>query len=87
MRSLTREKVVNFTVYPNPATDLLNINISNANFKNLNVSINTVSGQQIMNTNMSGNNTKINIESLSSGVYFVNISNENGLNKTVKFVK
>jgi hypothetical protein len=51
------------------------------------VSINTVSGQQIMNTNMSGNNTKINIESLSSGVYFVNISNENGLNKTVKFVK
>lgn len=77
----------NLSVYPNPATDFLNINISNANFKNLNLSINTVSGQQIMNTNMSGNNTKINIESLSSGVYFVNISNENGLNKTVKFVK
>jgi hypothetical protein len=36
---------------------------------------------------MSGTNTQINIEGLSNGIYFVNITNENGFNKTVKFVK
>jgi hypothetical protein len=75
------------SVYPNPAVDVLNINISNASFKNSNVTITNISGQELINTNMSGTNTQINIEGLSNGIYFVNITNENGFNKTVKFVK
>ena len=75
------------SVYPNPATSVLNININNTNFKNSNVSITNVSGQELVNTNMSGTNTQLNIESLSNGIYFLNITNENGFNKTVKFVK
>ena len=74
-------------VYPNPATDILNINISNAGFKNSSLSIYNVAGQQIINTSMNGANAQINIESLSNGIYFVNIANENGFFKTVKFVK
>jgi len=74
-------------VYPNPAVDVLNINISNASFKNSSVTITNVSGKQLINTNMSGANTQINIEGLSNGIYFVNITNENGFKKTVKFVK
>jgi hypothetical protein len=74
-------------VYPNPATNLLNVNISNANFKNSSVNIYNVSGQQLINSTMNGANTELNIESLSNGVYFVNVSNEKGFNKTVKFVK
>jgi hypothetical protein len=66
---------------------MLNINIKNANFKNFKVSVYTISGQQIMNSNMSSNNIQLNIESWSKGVYFVNIINENGFNKSVKFVK
>ena len=84
---LHRKNEMQLSVYPNPATDILNVNINNVNFKNSNVSITNVSGQQIINTNMSGANAQINIEILSNGVYFVTVSNEKGFNKTVKFVK
>lgn len=77
----------NLVVYPNPATDLININISNASFKNSSITISSVSGQQIMNSTMNGANAQLNIEGLSNGVYFVTVVNENGFNKTVKFVK
>jgi hypothetical protein len=36
---------------------------------------------------MNGANAQLNIEGLSNGVYFVTVANENGFNKTVKFVK
>ncbi len=75
------------TVYPNPATDLLNVNISNASFKNSSITISSVSGQQIMNSTMNGSNVQLNIEGLSNGVYFATVANENGFNKTIKFVK
>ena len=84
---LNRKNETQLSVYPNPATDVLNINISNANFKNSKVMITNVSGQQLINTNMSGAQAQLNIESLSNGVYFVTVSNEEGFNKTVKFVK
>ncbi|MBJ7429299.1 MAG: T9SS type A sorting domain-containing protein [Bacteroidia bacterium] len=74
-------------VYPNPATDLLNINISNANFKNSEVVVYNISGAEVLKTNMEANNAALNIETLSAGVYFVKVSNQNGFNKTVKFVK
>ncbi len=74
-------------VYPNPATDVLNISISNISFKNSNLSIYDVTGKQIMTTNMSDNTAQINIDGLKNGVYFLNINNKNGYDKTVKFVK
>jgi hypothetical protein len=36
---------------------------------------------------MKSGSQKINIETLMSGVYFVKITNGNGLNRTVKIVK
>ncbi len=77
----------NLSVYPNPATDVLNINISNANFKNSEVVVYNISGIEVFKTNMASSNAQLNIESLSNGVYFVKVSNQNGFNKTVKFVK
>ena len=75
------------SVYPNPASDVLNININNASFKNSNISIYNISGNEVMNTSMNGASTQLNIESLSSGVYFVKVKNENGFDRTVKFIK
>ncbi len=77
----------NLSIYPNPATDELNINISNANFKNSEVVVYNISGTEILKTNMAANNAQLNIETLSNGVYFVKVTNQNGFNKTVKFVK
>lgn len=84
---LNRNNETKISVYPNPATDVLNINLSNANLKNSHLYITNVSGQQLLNTSMFGADAQINIESLSNGVYFVTLTNQNGFNQTVKFVK
>jgi hypothetical protein len=77
----------NLTVYPNPASDILNISLSNINFKNSNIVVYNVSGMEVSKSTMNGANAQLNIESLSNGVYFVKVSNENGFSKTVKFIK
>ena len=74
-------------VYPNPASDILNISLSNANFKNSNIVVYNVSGMEVSKSTMNGANAQLNIDGLGSGVYFVKVSNENGFSKTVKFVK
>ena len=74
-------------IYPNPATDVLNINISKSSFKNSEVVVYNISGMEVIKTNMANNNAQLNIETLSNGVYFIKVSNQNGFNKTVKFVK
>ena len=65
------------TVYPNPATDLLNINLS----QNSDIVIYNVMGQQMlkMEGRVGGNN--INISNLNSGVYFINAGSD-----TQKFI-
>ena len=82
-----KNETTTLSVYPNPATDILNININNANFKNSNLSIYDITGKQIITTNMNGANAQINIEGLSNGVYFLNVNNKNGYDVKVKFVK
>jgi hypothetical protein len=79
--------ISNISVYPNPANDLLNIDITNANFKNSEVVIYNISGTEVLKTNLTSNSARLNIEALSAGVYFVRVINQNGFNKTVKFVK
>lgn len=81
------EQVAQMLVYPNPATDALNIDINNANFKNSEIVIYNISGTEVLRSNMTSNSAQLNIETLSAGVYFVKVSNPNGFNKTVKFVK
>jgi len=75
------------SVYPNPATDILNISLSNASFKQSLVSIYNISGHLVITSKMNGSDTQLNIDGLSQGIYFVRVSNQNGFNKTVKFVK
>ncbi len=74
-------------VYPNPAIDVLNISLSNTQFKNSTITIYTVSGKEVLRSNMAENTAQLNIANLSNGIYLVTITNENGFLKTVKFVK
>jgi hypothetical protein len=73
----------NFAVYPNPATDV--INISNVN--NLEITKSTISdvnGRIVKQINSSLN--AINVGDLSAGVYFLNVTTTEGVGIT-KFVK
>ena len=73
----------NFAVYPNPATDV--INISNANGLEITKStITDINGRIVKEINSSVNT--INVGDLTAGVYFLNVSTSTG-NGTTKIVK
>ncbi len=88
VESVLAGRKATMSVYPNPAVDILNVEITNASFKQSEVNIYNVSGVEVMNSNMLGNKKSIDVQKLSSGVYFVKVSNlETGYCNTVKFVK
>lgn len=58
-----------FAMYPNPATDILNIVSQNNELKN--VAIYDITGKQVMNTTTT---SEVNISSLTSGLYIVTIA-------------
>jgi hypothetical protein len=47
----------------------------------------SATGQEVLQSNMADNTAQLNITNLSNGIYFVSITNQNGFNKTVIFVK
>jgi hypothetical protein len=55
VESVLAEIKASLNVYPNPATDVLNIEVLNANFKNSLVTIYNVSGVEVMSVDMIGN--------------------------------
>ena len=64
----------NVEIYPNPATSV--INISAANMKN--VSIYNVMGQLVYNIIAESDNIKINTDSWTNGMYYVNVETVDG---------
>ncbi len=77
------EASISLDIYPNPATDVLNIEIS-ANGVNRELYLVTVDGQQVYSTTLNSTAQSIDLSGLSAGLYFLKIE---GRNKTVPFVK
>ncbi|MFA5618911.1 MAG: T9SS type A sorting domain-containing protein [Weeksellaceae bacterium] len=69
-----------FVIYPNPASDVINIATKE---KVKSVEIYSLNGQKIMHTHAA----EINVSHLSKGVYILKIHLENGKVKTEKFIK
>lgn len=85
---LSVDKVVadnNFSVYPNPATSIVNIK-SSVNTSIQTVSITDLNGRTVKTNTVSGNEAQINISDLASGVYMMNINSDQG-SVTKKIVK
>ncbi|MBR3427319.1 MAG: T9SS type A sorting domain-containing protein [Bacteroidales bacterium] len=76
-------------VYPNPATDMLNIEVNASQASEMSISVYNIMGQMVMNQNVNlttGINTKpISTSNLTSGVYFVTVK-ANGFENTMKFI-
>ena len=76
-------------VYPNPVQGMMNIEINASMSSDMNISIYNLTGQVVMEKNVSVNTgintTTVNTSELSSGVYFVTV-NANGFSKTTKVV-
>lgn len=67
-------------IYPNPAKDCLNIELNNE-IKGKVTIVNQL-GQVVKEMNIDGKEIAINVEDLTSGVYFINVSNQK-----MKFLK
>lgn len=67
-----------FTIYPNPASGMVNVAISNANFSQLTINIVDLQGKEVYNVtdkNISANyNKQINIEKFAKGVYYIKLN-------------
>ena len=77
-------------VFPNPASDVLNIKLLNLSAGNESSAIKffNLAGTEVLNSIVFGNAGTVDIKNLSSGIYFVQITNEHeGFTKTIKLVK
>ncbi|RMB56159.1 T9SS C-terminal target domain-containing protein [Dokdonia sinensis] len=75
----------NISVYPNPTNGDLNIS-SSRSFGRLNISVINVAGQQVLSTTIEGVNGTLNSTKLPSGIYFAEISSNQG-STVIKFIK
>ncbi len=73
-----------YTIYPNPANDELNINIDNDFATKYRYTIFDIYGRIFIDANE--NKSTLDISELNSGIYFIRISNQKGANATKKFM-
>lgn len=73
----------NFSIYPNPTNDVLNISMNSGSSLS-EIRINDIQGRNVMNVN---NPTEtISVSNLNSGVYFITVVSDN-VEATQKFIK
>jgi len=65
----------NIAIYPNPATDILNIDLS-ADNPNCRYAVLSVTGIKVREGKIDSNSTPVNLASLTNGIYFVVIFDE-----------
>ncbi len=75
-----------FSIFPNPADDVLNVTLKNNAQASL-VTIYNANGQQVKTVSVESENMSINVKDLESGVYFITISSDNNIIGTSKFVR
>ena len=61
------------SVYPNPTIDELTLRISDSNYENLNFNLFDSSGKLLTRKNIESTVTKIRMNDLSSGIYFLKL--------------
>lgn len=81
----SQNKTINYMLYPNPAKNVLNIELDNLLNDNKTVTIANILGEVVLSETSSGNKFSINTSNLISGVYFVTISNK-GIQSTQKII-
>ena len=78
---------LNFSAYPNPATDLLKLKIENNKTGNLTYLLYDISGKLLENKKMEESETNISMRTLSPSTYFLIIKDDNKEVKTFRIIK
>ncbi|MGZ3904906.1 MAG: LamG-like jellyroll fold domain-containing protein [Bacteroidia bacterium] len=66
----------NVSVFPNPSTGVVLINIADANVQVNSVSVHNLYGAEVFHSNETARNFKIDLSDMPKGVYFVSISSQ-----------
>ena len=74
------------TLYPNPATEMVSVAVSDANIMITGVEVYNVYGQLINTIASTENPLRINVSGLADGMYYVRVTTDNGV-VTKNFVK
>ena len=81
-------KPVDFTLFPNPVSTVLTITGPDAGNTNFKAEIFTMEGKAITSKFLSyEKQASIDVSNLSSGIYFLNLENDNGRMEVKKFIK
>ena len=78
---------IQLVAFPNPTTDYLNLQVSEAGGKNLSYLLTDLQGKQIKTGAIKETETPIDLKELVSGIYFIQINEANKNLQTFKVVK
>ncbi len=84
LSSNTINKVINVSAYPNPSTSFIEVSLEQANAS---LSLYSLTGQKLYSQKAVSKQQTINVQNLSNGVYFLQISHPNKQSKTIKIIK
>ena len=82
------DEVINnnlFSIYPNPANDILNVELGDVN-ENSTIQIINALGEVVLSEVVLSNSTTLKTNNLTSGVYFIKVESKNG-SAIKKFIK
>lgn len=78
---------IEFMVFPNPFRNSIQISQQKGSFRDLKFTLTDISGQLILAETLHSSHDEFNLESLASGIYFLNIQLTDKSVKTYKVVK
>ena len=81
------EIVLSMSVYPNPTTASINLNVGSLNFENLQYNLIDFLGKEIQSSKIINAVTQIQMENLPKAIYLLNIWDKNKTLKTFKIIK
>ena len=89
VQTTTKAKEINLSilVYPNPATDILNLVVDNYTGGNMVYSVSDIQGKMLQKVRITGSKTSINMRQFSPSTYIVNLMKDNHLIKSFKIIK
>ena len=82
-------KSINLTVsvYPNPTTDYLTLDVKDFDLSNLSFQLYDINGRLLQSQKITGNRTSIRMSNLLAAIYFVKVIQGNRDVKTFKIIK
>lgn len=81
------ELAMSLSVFPNPTTDVLNLNVADYKVEKLNYQLTDLQGKVISEKQIAESSTQITMSTQAQSVYFLNIIQNNQIIKSFKIIK